>query len=238
MASTDQVRQWYHQTVLNHSQRGTPGFEPECNWGIAVTLGFPRVGGVFNEPVHPATVSAWEAYIELMNVHDVKMPSAGGVNSCRNIANTNSPSLHAYLVACDMPPNSYKPQAFIDDVEALRTNSGAQVFLNGAVFNDRMHDQINCSPEDIASGISLDGMVTRDTKADDGNSSLAANFQAMIAAGVMSEHTQPGGVGFNDELATFLIRYEAYLAAKYGWGGLTEDDVKALINDSNVVAPE
>lgn len=154
MAATDTVRGWYRETLSNHDQRGTSGYEPRCNWGIAVTVDFPnQSGGHYSEPVHPATAEAWRVYTRLMELHGVKMSSGGGVNSCRNIAGTNWPSLHAYLVACDLPPNNYKPQAFIDDVLAVRTNSGAQVFLNGAVFNDRMHDQINCSQSDLATGI-------------------------------------------------------------------------------------
>ena len=61
------------------------------------------------------------------------------------------PSLHAYLCAVDLPPNSYKPTSFIVAIEDVRTNSGAQVFRN--LTGDRMHDQINCSPKALATGI-------------------------------------------------------------------------------------
>ena len=49
-------------------------------------------------------------------------------------------------------------------------------------------------------------MVERSDKADEGMAIHAANFQEAIDAGVMSNHTQPGGVAFNDEIATFLAR--------------------------------
>ena len=51
-----------------------------------------------------------------------------------------------------------------------------------------------------------DEMVTRHSKADDGQDSLRANYDKAVAAGVFSDATQPGGVAFNDEVATFLER--------------------------------
>ncbi len=53
-------------------------------------------------------------------------------------------------------------------------------------------------------------MTTRQDKADDGQAVHAINFQAAIDAGVMSTFTQPGGVAFNDEIATFLARANVY----------------------------
>lgn len=155
MATTDQVRIWYHETVANHDDRGNPGYEPIARWDVGDTcifLAFPsQSGGYYQEPVHIATAPAWRVYIALMEKHGVRMSSAGGVDHARNIGDTDWPSLHAYLCACDLPPNTYKPQGFIDEVEALRTNSGVQVFRN--LDGDRMHDQINCSPDDLATGI-------------------------------------------------------------------------------------
>ena len=58
-------------------------------------------------------------------------------------------------------------------------------------------------------------MVTRSSKADDGNPILANNYQEMLTAGVFSSATQPGGVTFNDEFATFLLRFEDHIVAKY-----------------------
>ena len=154
MADTDQIRKWYHTSVvLNHDQRGTPGYQPNCNHRHQ-TMPFPREGGgVFNEPVHPLTRAAWRAYITVMIHHDETMPGGGGVDSCRNIAGTDWPSLHAYICAVDLPPNDRKSDAFIRDIERIRTNNGAQAFRNLA--GDRMHDQINCSPADLATGIDL-----------------------------------------------------------------------------------
>lgn len=154
MASTDQVRGWYHHVVLNHDLRGTPGFQPRCDLSPTVRVPFPAEGGgVFREPVHHLTEEAWLAYVTVMLFHGETMPGGGGVDSCRVILGTNWPSLHAYCVAVDLPPNSRKSAAFQADVLRIRTKSGARVFRNLANANDRMHDQIDCSPADLASGI-------------------------------------------------------------------------------------
>ena len=61
-------------------------------------------------------------------------------------------------------------------------------------------------------------MVTRNDKADDGMSALKGNFDELIDAGVFSASTQPGGVTFNDEFATFLLRFEDHIVRKYKLG--------------------
>lgn len=58
-------------------------------------------------------------------------------------------------------------------------------------------------------------MVTRNDKADEGLGSLKSNFEELRAAGVFSSATQPGGVTFNDEFATFLLRFEDHIVDKY-----------------------
>ncbi len=87
-------------------------------------------------------------------------------------------------------------------------------------------------------------VITRQSKADDGLDTLAANFQELRDAGVFTKHTQAGGVTFNDEFATFLLKFEDYIVHKYelghthiGFDGLTNDDVLALIDRSTVRAP-
>ena len=152
MTDTEQIRKWYHEgVVLNHADRGKPGYEPICNHRHP-RIGIPKEGGGgFNEPVHPLTFEAWEAYVAVMRFHGESITGAGGVDNCRNIGTSDDPSLHAYLCALDNPPDSRKSAAFIADIEAIRTNSGAQVFRNLA--GDRMHDQIDCSPADLATGI-------------------------------------------------------------------------------------
>lgn len=58
-------------------------------------------------------------------------------------------------------------------------------------------------------------VITRHSKADDGQAWFADQFQAWIDAGIFSDGTQPGGVAFNDEIGIFLERFEDYLVAKY-----------------------
>ena len=61
-------------------------------------------------------------------------------------------------------------------------------------------------------------MVTRNDKADEGLGSLKNNFEELKAAGVFSSATQPGGITFNDEFATFLLRFEDHIVGKYNLG--------------------
>lgn len=238
MASTDQVREWYRETVSNHDHRGQPGFAPDCNWTIAKVVSFPRAGGAYREPVHPAAEEAFLAYAMIMESMGVMMPSAGGVNQCRNIAGSDWPSLHAYLVAIDLPPNSYKPQAFQDAILDIRTKGGVRVFRN--LDGDRMHDQIDCPPSALAEGIDwstvegADMAISRGSKADDGIPSLRDNYDRMVELGVFSEHTQPGGVTFNDELATFLVRFAQAIAPE---AGITRPEVEDMIRGSRLQPP-
>ncbi len=211
MARTDTVRGWFNETVSNHNHRGTDGYKPRCNWGISEPVVFPAEGGgVYVEPVHPATVEAFEAFVMLMEHYGETMPSAGGVDSCRNIAGTDWPSLHAYLVAVDLPPNGRVGDDFLEAALRIRTNNGAQVFLNGRVFNDRMHFQLNCSQSDLATGIdwsTVEGEDMVDRKTDVGpNPALENVFKEAKRVGVFSEFTDAGSVVFADELAAFLDR--------------------------------
>ena len=64
----------------------------------------------------------------------------------------------------------------------------------------------------------IDMAISRDAKADEGLGSLKANFKELKDAGVFTSATQPGGVTFNDEFATFLLRFEDHIVEKYGLG--------------------
>lgn len=154
MATTDQKRIWYPEVVTNHKDRGKKGYKPKCDTSKATRVPFPREGGgEYNLLVHPKTVEAWNAYTTVMRWHGETIPPAGGTHNCRNIANSNWPSLHAYCLACDHPPNNRMKQAFIDDVLRIRTKNGKRVFKNLASANDRMHNEIDCSPADLKTGI-------------------------------------------------------------------------------------
>ena len=152
MASTEQIRKWFHSgVVLNHADRGTTGYHPHCDHDHA-KVSIPREGGgVWVRAAHPLCTEAFEAYIQVMRHHGETMPGAGGLGNCRNIGTSDMPSLHAYLCAIDLPPNSRKSSAFITSVKAIRNRSGAQVFRN--LSGTRMHDQINWSPKALLTGI-------------------------------------------------------------------------------------
>lgn len=49
-------------------------------------------------------------------------------------------------------------------------------------------------------------MVTRADKADDGLDVLQPTFRRALEAGIVTQHTQPGGVAFNDEIVALLER--------------------------------
>ena len=55
--------------------------------------------------------------------------------------------------------------------------------------------------------------IERADKADEGLTVHDNNFQEAINEGVMTEFTQPGGVAFNDEIATFFKRAGVYQIA-------------------------
>ena len=195
MASSEQIREWFHDgVVLNHHQRGSPGYKPTCNHSHP-TVNIPKDGGgVWVRAVHPLATEAWNAYIAVMIHHGESMPSAGGVGNCRNIANTNMPSLHAYLCALDIPPNGRKSSAFIGDMGRIRTDSGAFVFRNLA--GDRMHDQINCSPAHLASGIDWSTVIGGDD-----NMAWADVYKKWDAADI----NEMSGKGLFDGAASYWI---------------------------------
>jgi hypothetical protein len=171
VASTDQKRKWYPDVVLNHADRGTPGFEPVCDTSRAVRIKFPKDGGGYwLLLVHPDTVEAWKAYVKVLEFHGESIPGNGGTHNCRNIGTSVWPSLHAYCVACDLPPNTRKSAECQADILAVRTMSGAKAFKNLASIDDRMHDEIDCSPADLASGVdwtTVRGNVMAQLDADD-----------------------------------------------------------------------
>ena len=83
--------------------------------------------------------------------------------------------------------------------------------------------------------------MDRNTVVDNGLAVHEGNFGAAVNAGVMSSHTPPGGVAFNDEIATFLARagvlriaeLEARIAAlEQGNPGLVDGDTVQLNRQS------
>ncbi len=235
VVSSEQIRKWFHEgVVLNHADRDKPGYHPHCDHRQP-KVAFPNeFDGFYNEPVHPLAVEAFQAYADIMVAMGVRMSGAGGVNSCRNIGTSNTPSLHAYLCAVDLPPNTYKPTAFLVAIENIRTNSGAQVFRN--LSGDRMHDQLNCSPTALSSGIE------QPTKEDD-MAFLTETQQKELAKFLDHIDAENSNVSFVIQSIGDIRernRVGPYAPLHHlhaGGSDLTEDDVKTLINDSQIVAP-
>ncbi len=80
-------------------------------------------------------------------------------------------------------------------------------------------------------------MTTRDDKADDGLPVHDSNYRKAVDAGVMSNFTQPGGVAFNDEIATFFVRAGVFdiaaleariVALEAGGNGIQDGDTVKL----------
>ncbi len=238
MTATEQIRKWYHDdVVLNHHERGQPGYHPHCNHDHP-TVAFPREGGVFNEPVHPDTFEAFTAYVAVMRHFGVMMTGSGGVNHCRNIGNGDWPSLHAYLCAVDL--TSGKTREFRAAINAMRAISGARLFRT--LSGDTMHDQVDCSPTALASGVdwaTVAGNVTvpPPTNGDDveevvkgiqrslNNSNYrGANGRALTVDGVW---------GPNTEFAHSAMTVDASTEG----GGMSESAVRALIMSTRHTVP-
>lgn len=94
-------------------------------------------------------------------------PRAGqtwGYN-CRRITGGTGYSLHAYGIAIDLNSSSNPygprlitdmPRAMVEEILALRTRSGAQVWGWGGNYRsnkDAMHYEIVCTPRDLVSGV-------------------------------------------------------------------------------------
>lgn len=92
-----------------------------------------------------------------------------GAYNCRQITGGTNWSLHAYGIAADYnwQRNPYgptlitdMPMGMVEEIEALRTNSGQRVFRWGGRYSrnkDAMHYEIFCSPADLATGIKSSG---------------------------------------------------------------------------------
>jgi hypothetical protein len=141
--------------------------EYECNsrdWATISFLGRSPVKTI------KRLVDAWSAAERVLIDTGYGKASLVGSYACRNIAGSASRSLHAFRLALDIDPslNSRQGRGATMDwercritrhqvvaVEAIRTNSGAQVFRNGYVFGnpDPMHFQIACRKADLDTGI-------------------------------------------------------------------------------------
>lgn len=116
--------------------------------------------------VRPSIVEALEALDSCLEAADYEAtPPDCGAYNCRPITGGSNYSLHAYGIAVDInwQANPYgkklvtdMPAKMIQAIEAIRTNSGAQVFRWGGRYGgnkDAMHFEVVASPAELASGI-------------------------------------------------------------------------------------
>ena len=153
-------------------------------------------------------------------------------------SNSRGCSLHGHGIAIDIDPRlnpflrttefrwedtAYTPEQ-VALIEGIRNTKGEQLWFWGGrwkTIKDYMHWETNVDPDSTEvdwDTVPEEGYMelSRSTKVDDGSPLHKDAFETMKDASVMSGHTQPGGIAFNDELATFLVRYERYIVAKYG----------------------
>ena len=147
MATSSQLRSWWAAY--------------RCQPSKMVRVPFPGVGRTWSLLVAEEASPAWQMFIALMIKHRYYfIEIAGGTYHCRKIAGKNSWSLHSYGTAVDLNPkkNPYKkplthnyPQAFINDVLALKATDGTPLFRWGGTWRtpDAMHWEINCKPSAI-----------------------------------------------------------------------------------------
>lgn len=116
--------------------------------------------------VRPSAAEAFRALATVQRAFGYSTRAADtGAYVCRASVSGAGASLHAYGIAGDSnwQSNPYgqtrrtdRPEAMNRAIVAIRTNDGAQVFNWGGYWRgnkDPMHDEIVCSPRNLASGI-------------------------------------------------------------------------------------
>lgn len=118
-------------------------------------------------------VPALQALDTILEAHAYRPRAGTGCFNCRAITGGTKLSTHAFGVADDInpPENPYStsklvtdmPRDMVDEILAIRTNSGAQVWTWGGDWDghpdtgedvyDAMHYQIACTPAELATGI-------------------------------------------------------------------------------------
>lgn len=147
MTSTQQLRNWW---------------APPCR-GPWVTVPLHGEGRV---TVRASIVDAVRALNAVLVRWDYRTRRDDtGAFVCRRITGGTGYSLHAYGIALDInwSSNPYgtrlvtdMPRGMVNEILALRTNSGAQLWRWGGEYRsvkDAMHYEIFCAPSDVATGI-------------------------------------------------------------------------------------
>lgn len=128
--------------------------------------------------VNRLTLEAWAALSAVFEEHGYKAnpkdPGGPGGYNCRKITGGSGASTHAYGVAADINPsrNPYAKylqtdmtRSMINDIEAIKTNNGKQVFRWGGDWNgddtenervyDPMHFEIIATPDELKAGVDM-----------------------------------------------------------------------------------
>lgn len=227
MASSDQVREWWAGYQHDHDRY--------------VRVDFPGVGRVWSLEVADRSRPVWEAVAQIMATEPYLFrESAGGTYSRRE---PGSQSLHTYALALDLnpsknpmqpPPLVYDyPETFIERVEGIRAN-GLPAIKWGGRFPasnppDTMHWQINVAPEDCK-GVTWDHGSTDMPLSDD-------DIRRIWEYPVPDEDDGTGTRGAVHALRQ-AWKYSKQAATRPLDGGLSEDQVKAIVNGSAIVAPD
>lgn len=182
MATSQQLRNWYPELVVGNvdSRWNVTSTRPKCDYTKCVKVPFLADRSIWPSGTvalnfHPAAAEAFHALSTVFQAYNYAFREhAGGSVSCRKITGGTRTSLHAHGVAMDINPskNAYRktalrgliqwgrqtdmPKAMINDIEAIKTRSGARVFLWGGRWNtikDPMHFQINVPQTVLETGI-------------------------------------------------------------------------------------
>lgn len=138
-------------------------WRPRCT-GPFAQIQYPGDGRVYVRPLANEAFRAKATVYRHFNYRTRRADTGGGV--CRKTASGDD-SNHAYWIADDTNWNlnpagttrTDRPKGMNQAIVAIRTNNGKQVFNNGIFwrsFKDPMHDEIVCSPQDLATGIDWD----------------------------------------------------------------------------------
>lgn len=196
-------------------------------WGPPCTGPFKlvRFYGVGVATVRAATVPAWAALDLVLEKHDYETRKEDtGAYNCRKITGGSNYSLHAYGIAVDFNwlTNPYGPRLvtdmpirMIEDIEAIRTNSGHRVFRWGGRYSgnkDAMHFELICTPAQLASGIkesSLPQMPVVPLAPEERDISMEA---ALILVEIHYDNARGGGTGTYDVRNRDRVGYQHWVS--------------------------
>ena len=141
-------------------------WEPSCKRPLTRFL----FHGGMSVSVAVESTDAWRALDQVMQRHKYVIRQDTGGYNCRPVREGKAPSLHSYGIVCDINWNTNElrrdnklvtdmPRAMIDDIKAIRTVGGVELFEWGGdyrTFKDAHHFEIMASPQELEAGIDWD----------------------------------------------------------------------------------